>query len=76
MNPLALWRRNCKVWEVWKAVDDTESATFLVNACTDEAYHLLTHTVDDEPMEFVASFAEGSTRRAFDAGKAILFGED
>ncbi len=68
--------RNRKVFEVWKAKDHTESVTFLVNACTDRQYHLLTHTVDDDPMEFVAAFAEGSTRRAFDASKDILFSEE
>jgi len=65
-------KKRLRVWEVWRADDGTESATFLVTDCPDETYRLLTHTVYDVPMTFVASFAEGNTRRAFDAGKAIL----
>jgi len=65
-----------KVWEIWAAKDGTESACFLATACDDVQYRLLTHTVDDVPMEFVASFAERSTRVAFDTVANIRFGDE
>lgn len=61
-----------KVWEIWKAADDTQSGCFLVTGCPDETYRLLTHTTEDVPMEFVASFAEPHTVRAFRYSKVIL----
>ncbi len=65
-----------KVWEIWQATDGTESACFLATDCPDEQYRLLTHTVYDVPMEFVASFAERSTRVAFDSVANIMFGDE
>lgn len=64
------------LWEVWVAKDDAESVCFRADVCSDVQYRLLTRTVYDKPMLFVASFRERSTRKAFDASKDILFSEE
>jgi hypothetical protein len=63
------------VYVVYQAYDGTESCVFPADS---EQYHLLSHTVDDVPMELIGMYSAGDPwEHGFELGNAILgFGPD